>query len=62
MGKTNANANVITKRLTQDNISVDKLIEMLRVLDYKLVIVPNDSRISNSKGCYEITHSQIQNN
>ncbi len=37
-------------RLTQDNISIDKLNEMLKQMDYKIVIVPNTSK---SKG-YEV--------
>lgn len=37
-------------RLTQDNISIDKLNEMLKQMDYKMVIVPNTSK---SKG-YEV--------
>lgn len=37
-------------RLTQDNISIDKLNQILKQLDYKIVIVPNASK---SKG-YEV--------
>lgn len=37
-------------RLTQDNISIDKLNEILKQLDYKIVIVPNTSK---TKG-YEV--------
>lgn len=37
-------------RLTQDNISIDKLNQILKQLDYKIVIVPNTSK---SKG-YEV--------
>lgn len=37
-------------RLTQDNISIDKLNEMLKQMDYKIVIVPTSSR---TKG-YEV--------
>lgn len=37
-------------RLTQDNISIDKLNDMLQQLDYKIVIVPNTSK---TKG-YEV--------
>lgn len=37
-------------RLTQDNISIDKLNEMLKQMDYKIVIVPNTSK---TKG-YEV--------
>ena len=37
-------------RLTQDNISIDKLNEMLKQMDYRIVIVPNTSK---TKG-YEV--------
>ena len=37
-------------RLTQDNISIDKLNKILKQLDYKIVIVPNAIK---SKG-YEV--------
>lgn len=37
-------------RLAQDNISIDKLNQILKQLDYKIVIVPNASK---SKG-YEV--------
>lgn len=40
-------------RLGQKNISVDKLMEMLRVLDYKIVIVPGDRRVRDDE--YEVT-------
>ena len=36
---------ILSSRLKQDNISIDKLNEMLRVLDYKIVILPRDARI-----------------
>lgn len=39
---------LISDRLSLDkgtNISVDKLSEMLRALDYKIVIVPNNERM-----------------
>lgn len=44
--------NVISERLGQENISISKLEEMLKVLDCKLVIVPRD--VSTPKGGYEI--------
>ena len=37
--------NVISERVRQTNISIDKLNEMLRVLDYKVVIVPIDGKL-----------------
>lgn len=42
---TNKKQNVISERLTQENISVAKLNEMLRVMNYKIVIVPRETRI-----------------
>lgn len=42
-------------RLTQKNISIDKLQEMLRVLDCKILIVPADRRVR--EGEYEVTDS-----
>ena len=40
-------SNTLAGRLNQSNLSVDKLNEMLRVMDYKLVIVPSDARIGS---------------
>ncbi len=42
-------------RLTQKNISIDKLQEMLRVLDYKILIVPSDRRVREDE--YEVSVS-----
>lgn len=42
----------MTMRLKMENISVDKLNEMLRMLDYKLVIMPNT--VQNKDGWYEV--------
>lgn len=38
-------SNVLSERFKQKNISVEKLNEMLKVMDYKIVIVPRESRI-----------------
>ena len=38
---------VVWDRLSQDNISVAKLNEMLRTMDYKVVIVPSGVRMGN---------------
>ena len=43
---------VVGMRLTQNDISIKKLYEMLRVLDYKIVIVPRETRLPD--GCYEV--------
>lgn len=39
-------SNTMNERLNQKNISVSKLNEMLRVMDYKIVIMPSEARIS----------------
>ena len=36
-------SNVLSERLSQDNISITKLDEMLRLMDYKILIVPRDT-------------------
>lgn len=43
---------LISERLGQENISISKLRELLRVLDYKVVIVPRDSRVP--EGGFEV--------
>ena len=45
-------SNTMSQRLDQKNITIVKLVEMLRVLDYKLVIMPRDARIG--EGSYEV--------
>lgn len=50
--RTNRKSNVISERLTQENISIKLLNEMLRVMNYKIVIVPREARIP--EGGYEI--------
>ena len=42
----------ITDRLSQENISVEKLREMIVHLDYKIVLVPFDKKLN--EGEYEI--------
>lgn len=41
--KLKIRSNVISVRLTQDNISISKLDEMLRLMDYKIIVVPRDT-------------------
>jgi hypothetical protein len=41
--KLKIKSNVLCERLSQDNISVLKLDEMLRLMDYKIMIVPRDT-------------------
>lgn len=43
---------LISERLSQDNISIQKLKEMLRVLDYKVVLIPRDT--TTPKDGYEV--------
>lgn len=45
--RLNIKSNVLSERFQQENISVAKLNEMLRVLDYKIVVVPSDTRVSD---------------
>lgn len=46
---------LVSDRLHHPNISIDKLQEMLRVLDYKILIVPGDRRVKD--GEYEVSAS-----
>ncbi len=43
---------VVSDRLRQDNMSVSILNELLRVLDYKVIIVPRDTKLP--RGGFEI--------
>ncbi len=36
---------LVSERLGQENISISKLLEMLRLLDYKVVIMPREARL-----------------
>lgn len=49
IGKT---PRLVSDRLSMENISIEKLNEMLRVLDYKIIIAPR-SRITKA-GEYEV--------
>lgn len=42
----------IYQRLKQDNISVDRLVQMLNAMDFKLVIVPSSKQVR--EGEYEV--------
>lgn len=44
--RLNIKSNVLSERFKQENISVAKLNEMLKVMDYKIVVVPRDTRIA----------------
>lgn len=43
--RLNIKSNVLSERLSQQNISVAKLNEMLRAMDYKIVILPRETRL-----------------
>ena len=45
-------SNTMAMRLQMKNIGVDKLNEMLRAMDYKLVIMPNT--VQNKPDWYEV--------
>ena len=45
-------SNVLSERLSQDNISIVKLDEMLRLMDYKIVTVPRETR--EQEGWYRV--------
>lgn len=45
--KLNINKNVLIKRCTQQNVSISKLNEMLRPMNYKVVIMPETSETPN---------------
>lgn len=42
MGKP---ARLVSDRLSQENISIDKLTEMLRIMDYRIAFVPRDAKM-----------------
>lgn len=50
--KLKVRSNVISVRLTQDNISIAKLDEMLRLMDYKIMVVPRDT--PEKEGWYRV--------
>jgi hypothetical protein len=50
--KLKVKSNVLSERLSQDNISIVKLDEMLRLMDYKIVIVPRETR--EQEGWYRV--------
>ena len=50
--RLNIRQGVLTERLRQKNISVDKLDEMLKVLGYKIVIMPYNAAVKDD--CFEI--------
>lgn len=51
-GRLGVKANVLSERFTQKNVSVNKLSEMLRLLDYKIILVPRETRVP--EGGFEV--------
>ena len=45
-------SNVLSERFKQKNVSVEKLNDMLRAMDYKVVVVPRTTRVP--EGGFEI--------
>ena len=45
-------SNVLSERFKQKNVSVSKLNEMVRVMDYRVVLVPSDKSLDND--CIEV--------
>ena len=45
-------SNVLSERFKQKNVSVEKLNEMLRAMDYKVVIVPREAKVPD--GGFEV--------
>lgn len=43
--RLNIKQSTLSQRFRQTNISVDKMNEMLLVMDYKVVVVPRESRV-----------------
>ena len=50
--KLKIKSNVLSERLSQENISIAKLDELLRLMDYKIVLVPRETR--ESEGWYRV--------
>lgn len=45
-------SNVLSERFKQKNVSVSKLNEMVRLMDYKIVLTPTDKELDED--CYEV--------
>lgn len=45
LGIPKEKSNVLSERFKQKNISITKLNEMLKVMDYKILIVPRSTRV-----------------
>lgn len=44
-GRMGKSPRLVSDRLSQENISISKLDEIIRMLDYKLVLLPRDARL-----------------
>ncbi len=51
-GRLGKKQNVISERLSQNDMTITKAGEMLRVLDYKIVVMPKST--STPKGGFEV--------
>ena len=51
-GRLGKKQNVISERLSQNDMTITKAGEMLRVLDYKIVVIPKST--STPKGGFEV--------
>lgn len=51
-GRLGKKQNVISERLSQNDMTITKAGEMLRVLDYKIVVMPKSA--STPKGGFEV--------
>ena len=45
-------SNVLSERFKQKNVSVSKLNEMVRLMDYRIVLTPKDRELDED--CYEV--------
>lgn len=50
--RLNLPSNVVANRLKRQNPSIDTLGEMLRAMDYKIIIVPTETKLK--QGQYDI--------
>jgi biotin operon repressor len=55
-GRTNSSPRLVCERLGQSNISIDKVIELLSPLGYKILVVPQSAEIPNDG--YEVEMKQ----
>lgn len=55
--RLNKSPRLVSERLSQENISITKLQELLCVLDYKIAIVPRNTRLPEDG--YELTVEEV---